>query len=99
MAGLRRAVLLSLAVLLATPAVHAQEAWSSEERWAPRGLLSLGVVLSTSNHPGETFGAHTGFGGEVAYQHLFLLTRGPSMFSAFGLGVAAQAEGVDGFSH
>jgi hypothetical protein len=94
MAGLSRAV--SLALLLATSAVRAQEFGAGP---ASAGLLSLGFVTSASSHPGEKVAAHTGFGGEIAYQQLFLLSREPSMFSAFGVGAAAQAEGVDGFSH
>ena len=99
MAGLSRAVLLSLALLLAAPVVQAQEDMSFGRGPASAGMFSLGFVTSASSHPGERVLTHTGFGGEIAYQHLFFLTPGPSMFSTFGLGVAAQAEGVDGFSH
>jgi len=94
MACLSRAV--SLALLLAAPAVRAEEFGAGP---ASAGLLSLGFVTSVSSHPGERVGAHTGFGGEIAYQHLFVLTQEPSMFGAIGVGVAGQAEGVDSFSH
>ena len=99
MAGLSRAVSVSLALFLASQAVHAQEDMSFGGGPASAGLFSLGLVTSASSHPGERVATHTGFGGEIAYQQLFFLTPQPSMFSVFGLGVAAQAEGVDGFSH